>query len=316
MTIVKRFLLTLFLIIYSCSAAANYNITDYQRVFLPVYSEHGDFLMAIRVFKMNEIPSFLVVDPETLQTKVMPVKTLLPRDFRQKDKPGYFTRWNIASTRYYQLLHKTTAAPYVLENQGIKHAQHGKHGNVLTIDLCPSTKPFESEFFNSLVKLSETSNKPIPVTIAISGMWLIEHPEEFQWLIAQEKDKKLAITWANHSFSHVYYDDLPYSENFLRSPETNIELEILTTEKYLLESGEVPSVFFRFPGLVSSKKLIRQLRQYGLIPLGTDTWLARNQTIIPGGILLVHGNSNEHEGIVKLLPILKELNWLDIKSAV
>ena len=181
-------------------------------------------------------------------------------------------------------------------------------------------KPFEAGLFYKLVQLSEETNKPIPITIAISGMWLIKHPEEFQWLIAKEKEKKLAITWANHSFSHVYYKDLPYSENFMLTPGTNIDTEILLTEKYLLEAGELPSVFFRFPGLVSNKSLMKQLKQYGLIPLGTDAWLANlqknHQEISPGGIILVHGNSNEHKGIILLLPLLKKITFLDITQAI
>jgi hypothetical protein len=65
---------------------------------------------------------------------------------------------------------------------------------------------------------------------------------------------------------------------------------------------------------------MKQLKEYGLIPLGTDAWLAllsdRNEAITPGGIILVHGNSNEHEGIVKLLPLLKELRVININEAI
>jgi hypothetical protein len=294
-------------------------VTDYQRIFLPVYTLDGNLMLAIRVLKMNDIPSFLVVNPNSLDTKIVPISDLKPRH-PQKKKPGYFTHWNVASTRYYQLLNKTTAAPYPLENQGLTHADKLDSGNVLTIDLCPSSKPFEAEFFNRLIQLSRNSVKPIPITIAISGMWLIEHPEEFQWLLTKEKEKKLEITWANHSFSHIYYSDLPYSENFLLSSGTNLDSEILLTEKYLLEAGELPSVFFRFPGLVSNQALVNKLKDYGLIPLGTDAWIANlkknHQEITPGGILLVHGNSNEHQGIVTLLPLLKNLTLKSLRESV
>lgn len=296
-------------------------ISDYQRIFVPVYTTDDRLVIAIRVLKMNDTPSFLIVDPNSLETKVLPISKLKPRHSIQKDKPGYFTHWEVASTRYYQLLNKNTAAPYILENQGVTHAEYTtKVGNILTIDLCPSSKPFEADFFNKLVQLSEDSSKPIPITIAISGMWLIEHPEEFQWLLAKKKGKKLEITWANHSFSHIYYGDLPYSENFMLSPAINLDVKILLTEKYLLEAGELPSVFFRFPGLVSNASLVKQIKQYGLIPLGTDAWLAKlqikHQAITPGGIILVHGNSNEHEGIVTLLPLLKAMTFLNIKTAI
>ena len=316
----KALLYALLLLLASSSFSKNV-INDYQRIFLPVYNANGKLMIAIRVFKMNDVPSFLIVDPTTLETKATPINLFFPRNSSQKKKPGYFTQWNVASTRYYQLLNKNTAAPYLSENQGITHTTNTtSKGNILTIDLCPSSKPFEADFFNKLVAISKSTNKPVPITIAISGMWLIEHSSEFQWLLSQKKDKTLAITWANHSFSHTYYGDLPYSENFLLSPATNFDMEILLTEKYLLEEEQIPSIFFRFPGLVSNELLIKQLKQYGLIPLGTDAWIAhlsgRHETITPGGIILVHGNSNEHDGIIKLLPLLNELTLININESI
>ena len=315
----RKYLGVLLVVLAFHSFAKNV-ITDYQRIFLPVYTTNGDLLLAIRVLKNNAIPTFLLVDPESLETKLLPINAFQVHNSPQKKKAGYFTQWGVASTRYFQLLNKNTAPPYLIANQGVTHAETIENGNVLTIDLCPSSKPFEKVFFKKLAQLSETTQKPTPITIAISGMWLIGHPDEFQWLLAQQNAKKLSITWANHSFSHTYYSDLPYSENFLITPATNVDTEILLTEKYLLEEGELPSVFFRFPGLVSNKTLIKQIKQYGLIPLGTDAWIANleknHQTITPGGIILVHGNSNEHKGIVSLLPLLTNLNFVNIKDAI
>ena len=315
----KKYLCIVMMLFTSIGLSKNV-IKDYQRMFLPIYSTDGNLMIAIRVFKMNDIPSFLVVNPNNLTTTVLPISQLRSKNTKQTKKPGYFTHWDVVSTRYYQLLNKSTAAPYVLENQGITHAEHASKGNILTIDLCPSSKSFEAGFFNKLVELSAKSHKPTPITIAISGMWLIEHLEEFQWLLSKEKDKTLDITWANHSFSHVYYKDLPYSENFMLSPAINLNTEILQTEQYLLEEGELPSVFFRFPGLVSNESLVKQLKRYGLIPLGADAWVAelqlKHQTIAPNGIILVHGNGNEHEGITLISPLLNQLIFVDIKTGI
>lgn len=304
-----------FIYFFAISLYAKNVVEDYQPIFLPVYSTNGDLSIAIRSFKMNGEPSFLTVNPDTLQTQVVAVTAIMPHGVMHK-KAGYFTHWNIASTRYYQLLNKNTAAPYVLENQGLSHADNLTDGQVLTVDLCPSSKPFESGFFNELVSIADASQKPIPVTLAISGMWLIQHQDEFQWLLAQEKANKLNITWANHSFSHPFYIDLPYSQNFLLSEGTNVNMEIVATEKYLLEAGEMPSVFFRFPGLVSDEHWIKKLKKYGLIPLGADAWLAKNQPIRAGSIILVHGNGNEPAGIALLMPQLRQLKLQDIKNAI
>ena len=231
-----------FILILPTWAYAKSTVTDYQRIFIPISTSKGELRIAIRVFKLNGTPSFLVVHPSTLETSILPIAHLQ----NPSSSGGTYanrSHWAIASTRYYQLLNKHTAAPYPLENKGVTHAKPPHTGNILTIDLCPSFKPFEKAFFQRLVQISNNKNKPIPITIAISGLWLLEHPDEFQWLLTQEKENKLSITWANHSFSHVFYKDLPHSKNFLISYGTNLELEILLTEKYLIEAGKLPSVF-------------------------------------------------------------------------
>ncbi len=259
-------------ILCSTNMFAMNQVDHYQRIFLPVYQKDGRLMIAIRVFKMNTIPSFLVVNPANLQTNVAAIHDFLPRGQAEKDKPGYSTHWLVTSTPYYQILNRSTAAPYPLENQGLTHTENLPPTQVLTIDLCPSSNPFEQAFFQQLVDLSVKTGKPTPVTLAISGIWLIDHPNEFNWLVKMNRELKLSITWANHTFSHLFYKDQPYSENFLLDPITNLDVELLLTEQYLLEFGETPSVFFRFPGLVSDEHLVKTIKLYGLIPLGADAW--------------------------------------------
>ena len=64
------------------------------------------------------------------------------------------------------------------------------------------------------------------------------------------------MTWVNHSFHHRTDKHLPLNKNFLLEPGTDIETEVLGTEAKMLENGIVPSVFFRFPGLVSDKRFL------------------------------------------------------------
>ena len=80
----------------------------------------------------------------------------------------------------------------------------------------------------------------------------------------------------------------------------NFNNEIFEVEKMLLLNNQLPSIFFRFPGLVSNGQLIDSLiYNYSLIPLGASNWLAKsNKDIKEGQIILVHGNSNEHKGII------------------
>lgn len=298
------------------SANRRPSITDYHQTFFPCYTLKNEPRVALRMYYRDNIPYYLTVNPLTFVTETQPAANYKPRQSIDK-KPGYFTMKDLSNTPYMQALNKYTSPPYVLENQGIRRAEKAVNGEFITTDLCPSVKPFEGNFFKELVKLSDKNHRPIPIALSITGLWMIGHPEEFNWLIQQTKKNKLDIIWINHSFSHVYYADLPYDQNFLLEFHTNITHEILATEKLLLENNQLPSVFFRLPGLVSNRTLILTLRQFGLIPIGTDAWLAKNQEPKPGSFILVHGNSNEPQGIEKIMPLLKnpDYHWLPLYDA-
>lgn len=90
------------------------------------------------------------------------------------------------------------------------------------------------------------------------------------------------------------------------NPEvTDMNYEILETEKAMLKNGLLPSVFFRFPGLVSDQQLVYKLTDYGLIPIGTDAWLAKGQQPQAGSIVLIHGNGNEPTGVNDFIKLLQ-----------
>lgn len=125
-------------------------------------------------------------------------------------------------------------------------------------------------------------------------------------VVQQEKLKTLQITWINHTFSHVYYPDVAFDDNFLVTPQTNVTEEILSTEQILLQNRQLLSVFFHFPGLVANEKLIKKIRKFGLVTIGSNAWLAHHQQIENGSIVLVHGNSNESEGIKLIMPLLQK----------
>ena len=122
----------------------------------------------------------------------------------------------------------------------------------------------------------ETPGSPLPVALSISGTWLTRHPADFQWLHDQERAGTLRITWVDHSYDHPYVPGHPLAGNFLLTPGTDMRSEILDTEQLLIANGETPSVFFRFPGLISNTALMRLADDYHLIVLGTDAWLAKN----------------------------------------
>ena len=97
------------------------------------------------------------------------------------------------------------------------------------------------------------------VSLAISGLWIIQNQEDFIWLQSLKSDNFI-ITWVNHSFTHRYCKDIAMESNFLLLSDTVIQSEILDTERILVENGEIPSIFFRFPGLISDEKFLVELK--------------------------------------------------------
>ena len=309
-----KILLILSLYIISTTVLANPNsiITDYHQTFIPCYDKDNALRIAIRMYYLGNTPYFLVVNPYSFSTEIAPANHFSHRkkmSGEKKNQVNYFTMREIQDTPYVKALLRYTSAPYPSENDGITAADHFTQGIFLTIDMCPSIKPFEKEFFQTLVLKSEHDHQAIPVAISVSGVWMINHQQELKWLIQQVQEKKLEITWINHSFSHIYYRDLPMEKDFLLSPWTNVPKEILEAEKILLQANQTPSVFFRFPGLISDKTLVLTLREFGLIPVGSNAWLAKGQPAKLGSIVLIHGNSNEHQGIEKMMLLLKQSDF-------
>lgn len=299
-----------------CCASANVRINDYHQIFVPGYDADNNLQIAIRSYDQNAQRYFLVVDPWTFTTKTTPAARFRARKARADGAPIYFTMAMLRGTPYFKALWKYTSSPSKLENDGVTQSEQPVGGVFLTIDMCPALNYFERDFFNLMVRIAQQSHKAMPIAVSITGLWMIEHQKEFAWLAAQNAAGRLKITWVNHSFSHVYYSDLANKDNFLLNEQTNLPYEILDPERMLLENGLLPSVFFRAPGLVADERLLLTLRRFGLIPLGSNAWLAKGEQPQPGSIILVHGNSNEHSGIQILMPMLRRhaLDFLPLQA--
>ncbi|KPJ67927.1 MAG: hypothetical protein AMJ43_02620 [Coxiella sp. DG_40] len=308
----------LILIALKCFAFSN--ITNYTNTFIPLYTKTGNLRIAIRYFTNNQKNYFLVVNPRTFKTEVVKTGILYARDPKTnfEENPGYFKWKQIKETPYVKDLLKFTKWQGNIQDAGITHSLYSKTGYFLTVDMCPSNRPFEKDFYHKLVSIAKLERKPFPVAICISGLWIMGHAQEFNYLLDAEKNHKLNITWVNHTLSHLYFSDLAFEKNFVLFKFTDVKNEIFGVEKLLLAHNLIPSVFIRFPGLVANRNLLLQIQKLGLIPLGTDAWLAMGQVPKNGSIILVHGNSNEHPGIEKIIPILNDhqIKWLPLKEAV
>jgi hypothetical protein len=237
-----------------------------------------------------------MVDPSTLETSLEHERCWTCAD--TDDETQKETRLIGAVQMFSQAAANGAATQSAAFNAGLSHSM--RDGSFITGDLCPSRKPLDRD----LLEVLKTIGPRTPVALAISGLWLTRHGADFQWLQEQARSGALEITWVNHSYHHPYAPGRPLANNFLLTPGFDTQSEILDTERLLIANGETPSIFFRFPGLVSDAALMQAVRRDHLVVLGSDGWLVFAPPLRPGAILLIHPNGNEHPGLrlfVKLL---------------
>ena len=275
-------------------------------------------LAVLRTFFYAEEPHFLAVDPQTMQTEIHPMADwsmqplTIPVD----------SFWR--ATPYGRALHYARGTDDSLHDAGLEHV-NGDSGIVLTIDLCPSLKPLDRRLVMHLLTALGSQDAPVPMSFSITGTWMREHPADLAWLRGLEDSGKAEITWINHTNHHRYIKGIPAQRDFMLLPGTDADAEITDAEVSMLRAGLLPSVFFRFPGLVSDHVLVDRVVNFGLVPVGTDAWLAKNQQAHLGSIVLIHGNGNEPLGVQRFLgllqsesPEIKLHHWalLDLRESV
>jgi peptidoglycan/xylan/chitin deacetylase (PgdA/CDA1 family) len=202
----------------------------------------------------------------------------------------------LKTTRYIEAVERSAETPGLVHRTFLRDAGliHGATpGDFITGDLCPSHRPLDRRFFEKL----KSNGAGTPVALSISGRWLKHHAADFQWLRAQAASGALDILWTNHTYDHPYAKGRPDDETFLLTKGVDPDYEILENERLLIANGGTPSIFFRFPGLVSSSPLMQAVRRHHLVSIGADSWLAKGQRPAPGSIVLVHPNGNEESGI-------------------
>lgn len=265
-------------------------VRDYRPVFQECRRADNTVWLAIRRMEIEGNGMLLTVDPTTLTTRLEREQDWSCADTddeKQKD-----TRY-IRAVRWSGTPRADAPAPPsgIIVNGGLIRGT--KTGSFITGDLCPSRRPLDRAFLETLL----ATQSPLPIALSVSGLWLIRHQADFRWLREQEHSGALQITWVDHSYNHPYVRNRPFSDNFLLMQGVDMRSEILDTERLLIANGETPSVFFRFPGLISNPALMQVTGDYHLIVLGAGAWLARSPRARPGDIILVHPNGNEPAGL-------------------
>lgn len=295
---VKLFALLILVPLFSV-AQSNSKIINYKVEYATAVSDEGIFI-ELRSFETERNEKMLLlVNPQTLKTRVD-----LERNYKvQKTSLKKILR-KFSATNYVKDLLEAAKNDLQLQDAGIDVTKPSKTGINLTIDLCPSRKPLDRDIFEAIFNEFKKIEQPAPIAVSVSGKWMLKHQEDLDWLKSLVKKKELDISWINHTYNHEV-NKLPLKENFLLSKGTNLDVEVLDNEKLMLQNGIIPSVFFRFPGLVSDASLVDKIEGYGLIPIGSDAWLAKGQIPKDGSIVLIHGNGNEEIGVKDFLMLLK-----------
>jgi hypothetical protein len=263
------------------------SVADYNSTLLSCRNAKGVDLVAIRTMNIDKTPLLLLADPDKLSTRIERAACWTCQATSEE---------SLASTRYLRTVAKAAEMPGIahrtfLQNAGLTHG--AAPGAFVTGDLCPTRKPLDRRFFEKLMSTGQGA----PVALSISGLWLLHHAADFHWLMDKQADGALDILWTNHSYHHPYAKGRPDDQTFMMTKGLDADYEILQTERLLSANRATPSVFFRFPGLVSNSPLMDAVRRHHLIVLGTDAWLAKGQRPGAGSIVLVHPNGNEEGGI-------------------
>jgi hypothetical protein len=297
----KTFLiLPLFCLVTGAMAQANYtHITNYE-VYFGWAKRYPQDWMILRRFENNGKPYLLMVNPQTLETKVNDAGF-----YQVKPMSMAETRKLFNSTPYQKALSKAESQSIAIQDAGIERGLPKESGISLTADLCPSHKPLDRRIFTDIINGFKQVEPQVPIALSVSGLWMKHHVQDIDWLKQLQANHEIYITWINHSYNHRVSKTNPLKENFLLEPGTDIKYEVLETEKMMLANGLLPSVFFRFPGLVSDQQLVYKITDFGLIPIGTDAWLAKGQQPQAGSIVLIHGNGNEPVGVNDFIKLLQ-----------
>lgn len=263
-------------------------------------SPDGRTEIALRSWTEAGRSRLLLADPATLHTRV--TDGAAPPSLSWVDVEKVFSA-NGSRAPYFRLRDAARATREKTANSGVASWRAAQRGVWLSVDLCPSKKPLDRWIFT---ELTGDRRSPLPVFLDVSGRWIADHGDDFAWLIALESAGHMDVAWVGHGEEHPYDPRVPYTRTFDLTPGLDFSAEVFKTEKRLIAAGRSPSVWYRFPGLISSPALVDTLLSWGLIPLGSGAWLNKNESPRDGDVVLVHANGNEERGLRLLERLAKD----------
>ncbi|KJV97694.1 hypothetical protein RAMDARK_0199 [Rickettsia amblyommatis str. Darkwater] len=111
---------------------------------MPVIAENKKIRIAIRSYLNNEKSYLVLVDPNSFKTEIaLQELVILPTNKIEKEN----LLKKLSKTPYIKVLNKYSSAPYIQQNYGATSSIYKVKGQFLTIDMCPSSKSCEEDFF-------------------------------------------------------------------------------------------------------------------------------------------------------------------------
>jgi hypothetical protein len=317
---VKLLIKIFFLLLFEYTSFSQ-PITNY----LPVIGwgavlNNSNEVIVLRKFSRDGHTWYFTVNPQVLNTRI-----IVSDSIKVNPVSWEFLRVRYSSTPYFKALHQAALHSDTIQDAGITRFRYSPKGINFTVDLCPSQRPLDRIVFTNLINEFGRIERPVPVAVSVTGRWIMRHPGDLNWLDSLTRSGDLNIIWINHSYNHFTRKEVPLKMNFMLSPGTDINAEVLNTEIALIQKKIVPSPFFRFPGLVSDHEIYSRILNLGLIPIGSDAWLAKGQWPKDGSIVLIHANGNEPVGVKDFIDLLnrkrsevlsKQWELLDLRKSI
>ncbi len=274
------------------------NITDYTiNTGLLKLKEHNTTYVGLRSMFIEGVLYRASVDPSSLRTFIISDadSQFMPMGIDNICREIPHTSYAKLLILYKSLIDNNT------NFSGLTRIAPSFGKSFLSADMCPSKSEFDLDFF----KVAAGAEHGFPIILFVSGEWINFHKESFDYLKELGDDGIINILWGNHTYKHLYKKDVPVNANFLKLPDIDPISDITDNEILFLYKGLGFPVFFRFPGLIADKKLATAVYELGLIPLASDSWLAKGEGYRDGSILLIHANGNEKAGIKKAIELIK-----------
>src|ERR1700712_4720646 len=170
-------------------------ITNYRVYYGWAHNYPQDWII-LRRFENSGRDYFLLLNPQSLETKVNETSFYTVKPMTLAETRDYFKK-----TPYEKAKSKVKKQSIRIKDAGIERGMPTETGISLTADLCPSHKPLDRRIFTAMFAEFRKVEKPVPIALSVSGIWMRQHPQDLEWLKQLRNDGEVHITWVNHSYN-------------------------------------------------------------------------------------------------------------------